>query len=128
MAKIDSKYNIETHRGDMLSFNIKTNNTVDGSPYVFQKGEVIRFKIMEAKNCKNVVLKKDVVVSDSTENVPLTIASEEMKIGDIINKPVDYWYEIELNPDTPSCVTILGYTKATGPRILTLTPEGDDKQ
>lgn len=126
MAIIDDKFNIEINRGSMLTLNIKTKNRTDGTPYIFQKDDVIRFKIMEKNKCENVVLQKDVIVSEVGENVPLTITSDEMKIGSIISKPVEYWYEVELNPDAPSAVTILGYTKATGARILTLTPEGGD--
>ena len=48
-------------------------------------------------------------------------------LANIINKPVDYWYEVELNPDTSSAITILGYKKKTGPRILSLTPEGGNR-
>ena len=128
MAKMDENYNIETTRGDVLSFNVKTINKNDNTPYVFQVGDVIRFKIMEANNCEQILVQKDVTVSEISKSVLLTIPSDEMKIGNIINTPVDYWYEVELNPDTDSRITILGYTKATGPRILTLTPEGGDKQ
>jgi hypothetical protein len=67
-----------------------------------------------------------VVVTEECESVQIILTSEEMRIGDIINKPVDYWYEVELNPDTPYTVTILGYTKEKGPKILSLTPEGGD--
>lgn len=128
MAIIDEKFNIENNRGSMLSLNIKTTNRTDGTPYTFQKDDVVRFKIMEKNKCENVILQKDVIVGEASEIVPLTITSEEMRIGDIINKPVEYWYEVELNPDTSSAVTILGYTKAGGARILTLTPEGGDKK
>lgn len=128
MAKVDGKFNIEINRGSMLSLNIKTTNLTDGTPYIFQKDDVVRFKIMEKNKCENVILQKDVIVGETSENVPLTVPSEEMRIGDIISKPVEYWYEVELNPDKPSAVTILGYTKAGGPKILTLTPEGGDKK
>ena len=128
MAKVNSKYDIETNRGDMLMLSIKTTNRKTGQPYIFQVGDIVRFKVMKKKQCNEVVLQKDVKVTEVCESVEMTIPSEEMKIGDIINKPVDYWYEVELNPDTPFTVTILGYTKETGPRILSLTPEGGDRK
>ena len=109
MAKMDENYNIETTRGDVLSFNVKTINKNDNTPYVFQVGDVIRFKIMEANNCEQILVQKDVIVSEISKSVLLTIPSDEMKIGNIINTPVDYWYEVELNPDTDSRITILGY-------------------
>lgn len=128
MAIIDSNYNIETNRGDMLVLNITSVDEITKQPYIFKVNDVIRFKIMTKKQCDEVVLQKDVKVTEECESVPMLISSEEMKIGEIINKPVDYWYEVELNPDTPFTVTILGYTKKTGPRILSLTPEGGDKK
>lgn len=128
MAKIDEKFNIETNRGDMLPLTIKTNDKATGGPYTFKKDDVVRFKIMEAKDCSNVVLQKDVKVVEPSETVQIVVPSEEMKIGEIINKPAEYWYEVELNPDTPESTTILGYTKKDGARILTLTPEGDTKK
>lgn len=128
MATLGSNYSIETNRGDMLVLSIKTNNKTDGTPYIFKTGDVVRFKLMEKNNCDNVLLQKDKEVSEPCESVSIMIPSEEMKIGEIINKPVDYWYEVELNPDTSFTVTILGYTKKTGPRILSLTPEGGDKK
>ena len=128
MAKIDADYNIEVNRGNMLCLSVKTINKQTGLPYIFQVNDVVRFKVMVKKQCDEVVLQKDVKVTEVCNAVPITITSDEMKIGEIINKPVDYWYEVELNPDTPSTVTILGYTKEAGPKILSLTPEGGDKQ
>ena len=127
MAIVSANYGIETNRGDVLGLVVKTNNS-DGSPYEFQVGDVIRFKLMEKSNVENIILQKDVQVEEVCESVLLQIPSQEMKIGELINKPVEYWYEIELNPDTEMTMTILGYTKKSGPRILTLTPEGGDKE
>ena len=126
MATLGTNYSIEINRGDMLAMTIKANDS-NGDPYIFKVDDVVRFKIMERNKCENVILQKDVKVTEEMESVPVIIPSEEMRIGDIINKPVDYWYEVELNPDTSSAITILGYKKKTGPRILSLTPEGGNK-
>jgi len=48
------------------------------------------------------------------------------KIGDVINKPTDYWYEIEINPETKP-QTIIGYDE-NGEKILKLYPEGSDRE
>lgn len=127
MATIGDNYSIETNRGSMLALTIRAKDK-DDNFYEFQPDDVIRFRLMTKGNCDDVILQEDVVVSEVSESVPLVISSEKMKIGEIINKPVTYWYEIELNPDTSSTITILGYTKKTGARILTLTPEGGDKK
>jgi hypothetical protein len=50
------------------------------------------------------------------------LSKEDTKIGKKVNKPVDYWYEVELNPDTyPQ--TIVGYDE-DGAKIFKLYPEG----
>jgi len=50
------------------------------------------------------------------------LSSDETRIGDYINKPVTYWYEIELNPNNNS-TTIIGYDD-DGPKQFKLYPEG----
>lgn len=126
MAKTGNNNSIEVNRGNILVMNVTTNKP-DGSPYIFQPGDVLRFNVMERNNCNNIVLQKDFTVETESADVQIVAFSDEMKFGPIINKPVDYWYEIELNPDTPGTVTIIGYDTATGPKILTLTPEGGNK-
>lgn len=49
--------------------------------------------------------------------------SEETRIGEVISKPTIYWYDVELNPDSPEAQTIIGYTVEDGPKTITLTPE-----
>ena len=124
MKKIDAKGNIEVTRGDVLPLSIATKDK-EGNDYVFKVGDVVRFKVMEKKKCNCVVLSKDVTVEQETTAVEIDLTSEETKIGTLINKHVDYWYEVELNPDT-YCQTIIGYTKEDGAKLFTLLPEGDD--
>ena len=45
-------------------------------------------------------------------------------IGEVINKPTNYWYEIELNPNTQP-QTIIGYDE-DGEKLFVLYPEGSD--
>ena len=44
-----------------------------------------------------------------------------MKIGEMANKPIEFWYEIELNGDS----TIIGYDEEGAKRLI-LYPEGAD--
>ena len=67
------------------------------------------------------LLLKRYTVEEETEEFEFTISAEDMKIGDLIDKPTDYWYEIELNGDQ----TILGYDQ-DGAKILRLYPEGSE--
>lgn len=126
MLTIDRDYNIELTRGDVLPLNITATNK-DGTDYEFKANDVVRFKIIEKDKCNCVVVQKDVKVTEPTTSVKLDLTKDDTKIGKLINKPVDYWYEVELNPDT-NPQTILGYTKENGAKLFTLLPEGGDKK
>ena len=110
-------------RGDIASIDVCANISKEES-YVFLPGDVVRLKIVEKKNYDNVVLEKDVVVEEETLSVNIVLTRNDTKIGGIINKPVEYWYEIELNPDTAP-QTFIGHDD-DGPKIFRLFPEGDD--
>ena len=118
--------NIIVTRGNYMPLVISTKNPVDGTDYIFQIDDVIRFKVFEKGKVDNVILEKDFKVNAPSIEIDINIDAEEMKIGELINKPKDYWYEIELNPDTPITQTIIGYDKDKGAAILTLLPEGGD--
>lgn len=126
MIEIKGK-NIEIVRGNYLPLTVTTQNA-DGSDYIFQPDDILRFKVFERKNVDNVFLEKDFKISEATTEVLIELTAEEMKIGELIDKPKDYWYEVELNPDTLKTQTIVGYEKEEGPAILTLLPEGGDKK
>lgn len=126
MLTIDRDYNIELTRGDVLPLNITATNK-DGTDYEFKTDDVIRFKIIEKDKCNCVIVQKDVTVKQPTTMVQLDLTKDDTKIGKLINKPVDYWYEVELNPDT-NPQTIIGYTKENGGKLFTLLPEGGDKK
>ena len=52
------------------------------------------------------------------------LTSKETKFGELIHKPKDYWYEVELNPmTTPQ--TVIGYDE-DGAKVFRLFPEGKD--
>ena len=115
----DSKQ-ISVTRGDILS--VKINAKIGDEDYEFQTGDILRFKIMERKNPKKIYLQKDEVVESDTEIVQLDFDSNETKFGQLINKPKDYWYEVELNPETAP-QTIIGYDE-DGEKLFNLYPEG----
>lgn len=126
MWKIE-KGNIYITRGDMLPLAVNATNA-DGTAYIFKQDDVIRIKVMEAQNVSNVVIQKNFVVEEETTIVDIDLTSEDTRIGELINKPAEYWYEIELNPDTDNTNTIIGYSKNKGPALFTLLPEGGIKQ
>lgn len=123
MFKIKDK-TIHLTRGDVAAFEFNA-LTADGNEYVFKKGDVIRFKVMKKKECDNIVIKKDVVFDTDATSISFALSGDETKIGDVINKPVVYWYEIELNPDTAP-QTIVGFDEE-GEKQFILYPEGSDE-
>ena len=125
MLDINGK-NIDITRGNVLPLEIDATNEVDSNSYEFQIGDVIRFKVMEEGNVKNIFFEKDFTIEEVSSKTNITITANEMKIGELSSDPVKYWYEIELNPDTDFTQTIIGYDLEEGAAILTLLPEGGD--
>lgn len=123
MLTINADRSINLTRGDTVSFEIGA-TTGMGEIYIFQPGDVVRFKVYEKNRCDTIILVKDTVVNEESETVLVQLNSEDTKIGGIIHKPVEYWYEVELNPNTAP-QTIIGYD-ASGPKLFRLFPEGDD--
>lgn len=120
MFKVENK-KIHITRGDVGTIRITTTDP-NGINYTFKVGDVVRFKVFKNKDCKCVEIQKDVIVGEETTEVNVQLSSDETRIGDLINKPITYWYEVELNPDT-NCQTLIGYDDE-GPKELILYPEG----
>lgn len=122
MFVLNDDLSIYATRGDIVFFSVSAEQK--GETYTFKAGDVMRVKVYGKKNAKNVVLQKDFpIVADCTE-VEIFLDETDTKFGGIINKPVDYWYEVELNPlSDPQ--TIIGYDE-DGPKVFRLLPEGAD--
>ena len=118
MQKIDGT-TILLNRGDVLNLSL-TLKLESGSDYTFEVGDTIVFSIYK-KNKMNekAVLLKTITVNEVGQSVNIALTKEETKIGEITNKPVEYWYEIELNDQ----YTVIGYDEE-GPKRLMLYPEG----
>lgn len=121
MIKIDEEKTIHLTRGDSATIVVTAQND-DGSNYEFQKGDTLRLKVMSKKKVEEIVLTKDIIIDFNKESVEIELTSDETRIGDYINKPITYWYEVELNPDNNS-TTIIGYDE-NGPKQFKLYPEG----
>lgn len=122
MYVINDDKSIYVTRGDRLAFNVTAKE--DGAPYVFKPGDVVRIKIYGKKDAGNVFLERDFPVFNETEGVGIYLTKEDTKFDNVISKPTDYWYEVELNPDGET-QTIIGYDE-DGAKIFRLYPEGDD--
>ena len=122
MFTLNDDLSIYATRGDIVFFSVSAEE--DGKPHKFHAGDVLRIKVFGKKDAESVVLQKDFPVTEETEKVEIFLSEEDTKIGDVISKPKDYWYEVELNPyDNPQ--TIIGYDE-DGAKVFKLFPEGDD--
>lgn len=122
MQRIDGT-RIEINRGDVLSLSLSL-KVDEKTPYIFKPNDKIKFTVHTKNRLgDNPVLQKDITVAENTETVDIICTSEETKIGDYINKPVDYWYEVELNDE----YTVIGYDN-NGPKIFRLYPEGNENE
>lgn len=111
---------IHINRGDRLLIDFSINN--GENKYVFKTGDKIKFSIYRKKAMdKPPVLQKEFTPTVGSDSVDIDISGENMKIGEMVNKAIEYWYEIELNNDE----TIIGYDD-DGAKKLILYPEGAD--
>lgn len=112
---------IHVTRGDigLLKINIKN---ASGGEYTFNPGDVIRLRVVMRKDYSTTVLLKDVIVTESATSVEMALTAEDTTIGEPLSKPVEYWYEMELNPDTAP-QTFIGYDE-DGAKLFILYPEG----
>lgn len=122
MYQINEDYSIYVTRGDVVAFSVTAES--NGTLYIFQPNDIVRISVYAKKNAENVVLRKDFVVAGETEKVSILLTENDTRIGEVISKPVEYWYEIELNPLT-NPQTIIGYDD-DGAKVFKLFPEGDN--
>lgn len=124
MFFIDEDQVIHVTRGDTIAFSVTAEN--EGKAYKFQAGDVVLFRVYEKKSAENVVLQKAFNVTTEKETVEVLLTENDTRFGEIISKPTDYWYEVELNPySNPQ--TILGYDE-NGAKVFKLYPEGADEE
>ncbi len=119
MFVVNEDKTIECTRGDAGAFSVGA-STGEGA-YTFRIDDVVRLTVCAKKDYSNIMLQKDVKVTEETTSVEISLDSDETKFGGVINKPTEFWYTIELNPDG-YCQTLVGHTK-DGARVFMLYPE-----
>lgn len=137
MVKINDDNSISATRGD--TWKIPLTITAENWLIGFTNDDIIRFTVYEKGDVSNIVLQKEFTYSgddlgyNNEENnfevgIVMEFASDETKIGDVINKPKDYCYEIEhlhlYDGEPTEVTTIIGYDD-DGEKILTLLPEAN---
>lgn len=115
MYVVNNDLSIYCTRGDYCHIPVQ---------HQFQSGDVVRFKAFRKKDCNTVVIQRDFTVESAADTFVISLTGTDTKIGEVISKPVDYWYEVELNPET-NPQTIIGYDDE-GAKVFTLFPEGKD--
>lgn len=120
MFKIDDEMTIHLTRGDACTIGVSASN--GDEDYTFVDGDLVRFQVTEKNSCNCVVLTKDVEAKSGTTVVDVSLDGNDTRLGAVINKPVDYWYEVQLNPET-NPQTIIGYDE-DGAKVFRLYPEG----
>ena len=108
-------------RGDAGTINIKAAND-DGTQYTFTAGTTIRFNVVNAEDTATRIFSKEVTIDEDTQQVEISLTTNDTTIGGYINKKVEYWYEVEINPDNNG-YTIIGYDEY-GAKKFILVPEG----
>ena len=125
MLKYDaSTKQIQINRGDSASIVVTAKDS-SGEPYTFLTNYVVKFKVAEKKNESNIVIEKTLIMSEDVTSVTIPLTSEDTKIGELINKPVTYWYEISVETTGGEVQTIIGYD-SKGPKEFVLNPEAGD--
>ena len=124
MFTINEDNSIYATRGDVVFFAVKAKDAETGQQFTFEVGDILRMTVYGKKDATNVVLQKDFAVAEESEFVTIFLDGKDTKFEDLISKPKDYWYEIELNPDAHP-QTIIGYGE-DGPVLFKLFPEGDE--
>lgn len=124
MFVVNEDNSIYATRGDIVFFRVSANDIVTGIKHTFKAGDVLRIKVYGKKAAEDVVLQKDFPIIANTSEVEIYLEEKDTKIGEVISKPKDYWYEVELNPDSEP-QTIIGYNE-DGPVLFKLFPEGAD--
>ena len=124
MFIVNDDLSIYATRGDIVCLNVSATDDRTGEPYEFQPGDILQMKIYVKKDAENVVMQKDFPVPAKTNTVGVFLTEADTRIGDVISKPTDYWYEVTLNPYT-NPQTFIGYDE-DGAKVFKLFPEGKD--
>ena len=120
MLTIEGK-TINITRGDNGTIKVKTKTST--GYYTFSQGDEIEFKVYNKRGYElEPVIYKKIVLEEDTQEVEIDLSSDDTRIGEIINKEKEYWYEIQLNGN----ITLIGYSESEGPAIFMLLPEGSE--
>ena len=114
-------HTISLTRGDSCTISLKVSKKESDDDYIFHPDDIVEMNVYNKKALdQEPLMTKEVVVLEDTNIVDISLDSSDTKIGEMSNKPIEYWYEIQLNREQ----TIIGYDES-GPKVFMLYPEGD---
>ena len=120
MFKI-SGHTISLTRGDSCTITLKVSKKEQDSTNIFKPGDIVEMSIYKKKELDHEpLMTKSVEIVEATNTVDISLSSSDTTIGEMSNKPIEYWYEIQLNREQ----TIVGYDES-GPKLFMLYPEGE---
>lgn len=91
--------------------------------YTFSLGDKIELRVYRKRELEKLpVLTKVIEVLEECTSVDIELTPQDTSLGEYINKPEDYWYEVELNDNQ----TVIGFDE-NGSKILRLYPEGKEE-
>lgn len=110
---------IHINRGDRGTFRVYVLDRKTREKYTFRAGCKVSFVVVPNKGyTTGEVLRKDVYVTEDTQEVEITLVAADTKIGDMIDKKVTFWYNVVVNDD----LTIIG-SDEDGEKRFILYPE-----
>lgn len=105
---------IRINRATSFSFRIRSKKGL------FKKDDKVDFYVYKENELENEpVIHKLIEVKENNEYITIDLTEEDTDIGEIVNEPITYWYELELNKNK----LLKGYDKF-GPKELFLYPKG----
>lgn len=112
MLRIQNK-NIHLTKGDTVQIKLSSDRA-------FSIGDVIKLSVVDVGNMGQIIFSKTFTLTASSLIAVLEIEGSETReaFTDVVNKPKQYWYEIQLNDD----VTLVGYD-SYGPKLFYVYPE-----
>lgn len=110
---LDNIYWYDTHNNVLYNnqYEIDRNtniNTLSMQFVNFNQNDEIKFNIYELKGyTKNQLVSKTIPVAQETDSVIINLSTTDTSLGEQINAPLPFWYDITLN----GVNTIVGYNE-----------------
>lgn len=104
-----------------VSISLETLNMIC---YQFQPGDKVTFNIYEKNGYgKNPLLKKEIDVTEISDNVNIVLTEKDTTFGNPVNKETIFWYDITLNDN----MTVICYNEDGAKEFIEYPAKGVDE-